>query len=605
VKRPRPSSEEPNLTGGAVRRQQLREKRRAERDEAGDSVQARKAFAALEERRAQLRDEVRLAEQAAMTALEQAREDRAHQLRIERARLDRAKLERASRKAKATEHAGHRRPANQQEAQQAQIPAQAIEKEQPGRERSKKRTRREQELYLAILAKKEQRLQAAVTKAEEEAHEQQRRSESRKQQKKELGSPPDSRMAEADLEAPDAHLPEAAKPKRTREEDESQAQALRQLKNERQQRLQAELQASEQGATQRQQLRREQKKQGAELIRAQANAVESSFVETEPTPMIEETLDDTDSDSTLPTEARSLTQLGTIGNFIVDDNEIAVALRGVNIVGLDTIAAGPGQALLDALALDESNLALMTQTWGLNLIRLPFLAQTVLSGNGSLAPTDILSGLDLAVQLVSAAGTYVLLAVEAAAGATMPNASTQEALQVLAMRYKENAAVLYELFASPTALDANWFQAALSLIGTIRQQNTAAMIFVNTGTNGTDFSGLPLTFPTGEPIFNLVYTVNVTAESTPGLDDSLLASFADQYPVFASIWSDDAESPSRLSPYLGEFFGRHNVGWAAANWNADPRLVADAANHDFTSTGWGLIVGRAATLPVQPYLKPF
>ena len=309
--------------------------------------------------------------------------------------------------------------------------------------------------------------------------------------------------------------------------------------------------------------------------------------------------------SMLRAESSIPPQLATSGNFILNSSKNAVALRGVNVVGIDTAAPAASETLPDAMSLDQSNLALITGTWGLNLVRLPFQAQTVLAGNGSLSAASILAGLDLAVSLISAAGSYILLAVEAPLGATMPDASTQEAWQTLAKRYKDQPSVLYEIFASPGALAAGWQQAALSLIGTIRQYDSAAMIFVNTGTNGTDFSALPLTFPTGTPIFNLVYTINASAENTSGKDDAPLATFADNNPVFVSLWSDDAQDPSRLAPYLGDFFARHNIGWAAANWNADPALVTDAASHDLSATGWGLIVGRAATLPVQPYLKPF
>jgi hypothetical protein len=246
----------------------------------------------------------------------------------------------------------------------------------------------------------------------------------------------------------------------------------------------------------------------------------------------------------------------------------------------------------------------MTGIWGLNLVRVSFGAGTVLTGNGTLSAGKILAGLDLAVTRIVEAGAYMLLALEADPGASLPDATTQQAWRLLAKRYKEEPGILYELFASTEALAPGWLPAALSLIGTIRSQNNAAMILVNTG-NGGDLSGLPLLLPTGDPIFNVVYTVNVSPQNSPGADDGALASFADSYPVFVSTWSDDANNPSRVSPYFGDFFARHGVGFAAANWNADPRLVADAVNHDLTSTPWGLVAGRAAKLPMRQMLKPF
>jgi hypothetical protein len=303
-------------------------------------------------------------------------------------------------------------------------------------------------------------------------------------------------------------------------------------------------------------------------------------------------------------EGPALSRLSTSGNFILDESGQTIVLRGVTVVGLDTAAPASGQTLADALSIDENNLALMTGIWGLNLVRLPFQAQTVLTGNGAVPAGKILAGLDSAVTTISEAGAYVLLALEATPGETLPDASTQQAWQTLAKRYKDEPGILYEIYASTRALAPGWIQTALSLIGTIRSQNSAAMIFVNTG-NNADFTGFPLLLPTGDPMFNLVYTVNISPQNSPGPDDGPLASFADSYPMFASTWSDDATNPSRVSPYVGDFFARHSIGFAAANWNADPRLVTDAIALDFTSTSWGLIAGRAATLPVRQMLERF
>ena len=322
------------------------------------------------------------------------------------------------------------------------------------------------------------------------------------------------------------------------------------------------------------------------------------------TPPLLEPADAPASLAVVQAEGPTLSRLSTSGNFILDESGQTIVLRGITVVGLDTAAPASGQTLADALSIDEDNLALVTGIWGLNLVRLPFQAQTVLAGNGSVPSGKILAGLDSAVTLISEAGAYVLLALEAAPGATLPDASTQQAWQTLAKRYRDKPGILYEIYASIEALGSGWIQTALSLIGTIRSQNSAATIFVNTG-NGVDFTGFPLLLPTGDPIFNLVYTVNISPQNSPGPDDGPLASFADSSPVFVSTWSDDATNPSRVSPYVGDFFARHSIGFAAANWNADPRLVTDAVNHDFTSTSWGLIAGRAATLPVRQMLERF
>ena len=300
--------------------------------------------------------------------------------------------------------------------------------------------------------------------------------------------------------------------------------------------------------------------------------------------------------------------LTTSGNSVVDRNGNAVTLRGVTVAGLDTVALASGQTLTAALALDVNNLALMTGVWGINLVRIPFQAQTVLSGTTGLTAGRVLSGLDLAIAVLSDAGIYTLLALEAPSSATAPptpDASTVQAWQTLANRYKNEPGVLYEVFASSAPLSANWPQTATGLLAAIRQQNSAALAFVSSGNGGTDLTGLPLWLPNNELVPNVVYTVNVSPVSPPGSDGEALSAFADSYPVVATSWSDDADNPSRMSPYAAEFFGRHGIGFAASNWNADPRLVVDANNRNFTSTAWGSIAMRAAKLPARTLLKPF
>jgi hypothetical protein len=301
-----------------------------------------------------------------------------------------------------------------------------------------------------------------------------------------------------------------------------------------------------------------------------------------------------------------LLRLRTHGSFVVDEDFDAVSLRGVTVIGLDTLAPAKDQSFVDALSLDDQNLSLMTNLWGINLIRLPFQSQTILSGNGTLSADDILAGLDETVAAVSAVKAYVLLALQPLAGGASPPAPDANAFQVwsaLANHYQKEPCVLYEVFACATPLADNWLQTAATLAGTVRQQNPASVIFLGSGKGGANVTGLPLLFPTGEPVFNLVYTISVSPQSPPDQDDGQLRALAESYPVFASEWSDDNVNLGRSSSRIADLFDRYGIGWAAANWNGEPRLVTDSINHDFSATGWGLIAERAFKMPVKPLLK--
>jgi hypothetical protein len=305
-----------------------------------------------------------------------------------------------------------------------------------------------------------------------------------------------------------------------------------------------------------------------------------------------------------PPPAPPLPALNTQGAFILDPQSTAVALRGVNVTGFDSLAFV--QTIAADLQLDDVSLAVLHQLWGLNMVRIPMLAHTVVSGNSALAPTDVLNALDSLVEKLQGAGMYSLLAIEAPAppapATPEPDSDTTAALQSLASRFATNPGVLYEIFASSVPLGSDWPQLAQQLIGAVRSRSSAAIVFVNTGNGGIDDAQFPLLFPTGDPVFNIVYTISVGPGIAPIPEEGVLASLAENYPVCATIWTDD---PGGLTPYSGDLFGRYGIHWAASNWNSDPCLVANAGAHDFSATSWALTVQRAAAYPIKPFLQPF
>jgi hypothetical protein len=220
----------------------------------------------------------------------------------------------------------------------------------------------------------------------------------------------------------------------------------------------------------------------------------------------------------------------------------------------------------------------------------------------------MLAGLDLTVAAITAAGAYVLLSLEpppASGTASVDNTITLHVWQMLAEHYKQKPSVLYEVFASMPPLVSTWLQFAATLVASIRQRNPGALIFLGSGNGGVNVAGLPLQLAASSAFFNVVYTIGVSPQSSPSPDDGNLRTLAESYPVFASLWSDDGSDFGRSPARVADFFSRHGIGWAASNWNADPRLVNDAAGHDFSPTGWGLVVGRALGQPVRPLLVAF
>ena len=292
-------------------------------------------------------------------------------------------------------------------------------------------------------------------------------------------------------------------------------------------------------------------------------------------------------------------------SFVVDGTGSAVGLRGVNVAGLDTVAPGRDQTLAEALSLDDANLATIVDLWGVNLVRVPFQAQTPLAGTDALSSGDVLSGLDDLVAAVADAGAYILLAQRAPAGATTPDAGVVESWQALAARYANEPAVLFEIFASDSPLTGNWLDVALMLVGVIRREHPASLLFLGNGSGGPDIAGLPLRFSTGASVPNIVYTVRVDPRHLPNTRDAQLAGLTNSFPLVASQWSNGGPGFDRSSELAADVFGRYGIGWVASSWNVAPRLVANAAAHDFSPTAWGLTVLRAVSLPMKPQYVPF
>jgi hypothetical protein len=302
-----------------------------------------------------------------------------------------------------------------------------------------------------------------------------------------------------------------------------------------------------------------------------------------------------------------LSWLSTQGRFIVDENGNAVYLRGVTVTGLDSAAPVSGQTLAQAISLDDANLSALSDGWGVNLIRIPFVAGTILSGNRAVSAGDLLSGLGDLIAGASAAGCYVLLTLKPAVEAShiLPADNDYFCCRALAERYQDNSAVLYEPFASSSTLAPNWLGIAQALIGTIRRAHPASLLFIGNGSGTADVRRLPMKVSTGDPLYNLVYTIDLSPALLGTVDRQGLAALAQSYPVFAAGWSDGGADFGRSSELAADMIERFGLGWAAANWNSEPRLVLNAAARQFAPTRWGRQAQRLLAQPVPPLLAAF
>ncbi len=212
----------------------------------------------------------------------------------------------------------------------------------------------------------------------------------------------------------------------------------------------------------------------------------------------------------------NLPALSILGNRIVDSKTLRpVRLRGVNRSGLEYATAEPpgflANARISEYEFDE------IAAWGGNVIRLPFNQAHVLPGWFS---EPYLEALDRVISLTAERGSYTLLDLHWLDSVSprghlangepnfvppLPNLSSLAVWSRLARRYREQTAVLYDLFNEPHdplpddngSLDGirpdktlfplarrrvrfrDWNAWAAQLTHAIRSENPHALIFVS------------------------------------------------------------------------------------------------------------------------------
>jgi len=212
--------------------------------------------------------------------------------------------------------------------------------------------------------------------------------------------------------------------------------------------------------------------------------------------------------------SNGLPRLTTSANRIVRaDTGQPVRLRGVNRSGLE-YAEPDQQGFLSAAAICRSEIRTIVQEWGANVIRLPFNQDWVLRGRSSWPAEAYRGALDQVIRWSSEFGAYTILDLQWLDADTryggqrnfiapLPNRQSIELWNLLAARYRNEPAVLYDIFSEPhdrlsddpwplQAEDGaiypasryrvtmvEWQPWARRLIGEIRSIHAEALVFVS------------------------------------------------------------------------------------------------------------------------------
>lgn len=291
----------------------------------------------------------------------------------------------------------------------------------------------------------------------------------------------------------------------------------------------------------------------------------------------------------------ALPRLATDGNRIIRrDTGEAVLLRGVNRSGLE-YADPAGADFLAGAGITEGEIRHITQDWGASIIRLPFNQDRALNGRGAAGPEDYLRALDQVIEWAAAAGAYTLLDLQWINSdvriAPLPDNGSQRVWRILAQRYRDNPAVLFDLYNEPHDVSAElWRFWACVLLGIVREEHPEAVIFVSGVDWGYDLRDVPIN-ETG-----VVYSTHVYPWKSLAWRKAF-GTLADDLPVFAAEWGG-REEHLNWGEALAEYLRERGMGWTAWSWADDPHLVLRNEPTGWNPTPFGGLVLRELQTPL-------
>jgi hypothetical protein len=256
------------------------------------------------------------------------------------------------------------------------------------------------------------------------------------------------------------------------------------------------------------------------------------------------------------------------------------------------------------------------------VIRLAINRGRVLSGAGPWNAFDYLRELDRLIDRAARGGAYTMLSLrrldEVTAFGTrtneqgvrvphdiapQPDVDSVGMWRLIAERYAQEPAVLFDLYTAPhaplpddlTGYDTDWDRWTLWVqlaVADMQLVHPGPLCFVAGLDDGSDFSGFPVPGTAGDPIPGLVYAAHLSPRS-PAME-SCLRALARRQPVFVTEWGGrDADIAWGEKTALA--LSAAGIGWTAAHWNGEPGLVRLDRGRSAPTT-FGRVVQRALAI---------
>jgi aryl-phospho-beta-D-glucosidase BglC (GH1 family) len=327
--------------------------------------------------------------------------------------------------------------------------------------------------------------------------------------------------------------------------------------------------------------------------------------------------------------SHNLPSLGTSANRILrTDTMQPMLLRGVNRSGLEyTEPSAAG--FLAAAAFTEDEVRQIILDWRANIIRVPFNQDWALHGRAGFPAEAYLASLDQVISWASALNAYTILDLhwldrDTAYGTTIdqngnktpnyvaptPNADTIVLWKTLAERYRDEPAVLFDLFNEPhnrlpdDSLPTNvigpdgevvesdnssvgpkqWVQWASRLVAEVHKIRGDGLILVGGVDWAFDLRDIRI------EAWNIVYSTHIYSNRQV-YDWPIALGGAGEVPVFVGEWGGtDTGEDLKFGRNLAAVLRQQQLCWTAWSWVDFPQLVQTPRTPDYRPTAFGELV---------------
>jgi hypothetical protein len=268
----------------------------------------------------------------------------------------------------------------------------------------------------------------------------------------------------------------------------------------------------------------------------------------------------------------------------------------------------------------------IVQIWRSKIVRVQFNQDWALHGRGDHPASEYLHALDQIIDWAAALGAYTLLDLQwldrdTVYGrlddkekspnhvAPLPNALTTNLWANLAERYRDEPAVLFDLFNEPHnplsddllplflidesgipvesdtdfVSEEEWLPWARRLVEVIRQIHPSSLIFVGGIDWAFDLSRIRLDAP------NIVYSTHVYPNRAPHQWPAAFGNSAAEVPVFVGEWGGEEKDLDWGKQFVAFLRSAPVVGWTAWSWQDKPFLL-QSPRPPYLATPFGSLV---------------